>query len=526
MGRALFIPLFILFSASVSFGQDNYRVDDQGYSHGKATIPVDQYLRFNDLQNLLIKQNIITIEDTLAVLAKKYPDYLRFHTLMYGSLSIQESSFEQPRAIVFGPDAGFIFTFNGSPNQYGGMSIESTEYNDKLHAFQFREIAFKKYPGFDRDGENIAPNEVAFENENLLITKPNPAKCLQCHGQNASPIWMTYFMWPGAYGSNDDQLGMSFDRSSWNPNNQGFFARTNKPSSQGRMMEFKPGMPDTELLGLTRYAMAKPNHPRYKWLPTKLDETGVLEYAKGVPFANLDFSAQAKQEQQKYQVGYEWPSRPNSFLMDILQLHNSDRLLARLEKEGLKGAFASDSWSKLYEGVVGGGPDGPAVGLASKDVIPVMAGKINEVLSHFKFKGSRPTQQQIEQALRTNLADEFAMQRERIYRQEDLLGKGSLQGQSFKGPGGADRTDRESLSVIANAPEFYSNILGLKKWNELDGIAMTIETDDQFVNTAVGLLLADHGIDLHDYNMNLRQESLAFHDAGLDSALKYLGVTN
>lgn len=499
-----------------------YRKPATDYSYGKAQISANQYLRFNDLKDILVNNNVSSVEQALPILNSKYYDYLRFHTLMYGSFSIQQSSFEEPRALVFGPDARFIFSFNGNPDQLGGKSIETVEYSDKTHSFQFREIAFKKYPGFDIDELNLAPGEIAFQNENILISKANPAKCLQCHGQNASPIWQTYFLWPGAYGSDDDQLGMSFDISSWNANNEGFFKSTNKPSSQGRRVGLKPGVTDAELEGLVRYATAKPKHPRYKWLPPKIVEAAVLQYAKGVPFSNLDFSKETKQEADLLKAGYEWPSRPNDFLLSAIQRLNADRLVARLTREGLSGAFASPAWEQLFAG---------ADNLDSKNVIPTMAANIQKVISQFNFKGQKPSLPQIEALLTTNLRDEIGMQRERIFRQADNLGKNAIQYQPYISigengtfpPEGA-RPYREGMGVIQNSQEFYTQLLGLKQFTELDKIAVGIETDNQFVNTAVAILLSDRGIDLHDYTTNLRQTSISFHTSGLDPALQYLGV--
>ena len=490
-------------------------------AYGKAGVAPSQNLRFDDLKDLLIKNKITSIEQALPILSAKYADYLRFHTLMYGSFSIQKSSFEEPRALVFGPDAKFIFSFNGNPSQMGGTTFESVEYSDQIHSFRFREIAFKKYPGFDTDELNLAPEEIAFQNENIVISKPNPAKCLLCHGQNASPIWQTYFLWPGAYGSDDDQLGMSFDTTSWNANNAGFFKSTQKPSSQGRRISIKPGFSDAELEGLVRYAKAKPQHPRYRWLPSKIVEVAAVQYAVGVPFSSLDFSKQVGEERSKFKAGPEWPTRPNFFFLLAIQRLNSDRLAARLIREGLKDAFVSPLWEQLFNG---------RENLQSRNVIPLMAQKIQNVIAQFTFKNRKPTLQQIESLLTTNLEDEFGMQWERIQRQADNLGRNAIQYQPYISIGDngtfpeGTRLYREGMPAIQNAQEFYTQLMGLKKFTEVEKIAVSIETDNQFMNTAVAILLSDRGIDLHDYTTNLRQTSITFHTGGLDPALQYLGI--
>lgn len=516
MGRSVALAVLItsIFIRSFAYSQ--------GYETAPVKIASDQNLDFRKFKNLLIDQNINSVESALPILANKFPDYLTFNTLMYASLSIQESSFEEPRVIVFGPEARFIFSFDGNENQAGGREFETVQYSKTRHEFEFREVIFK-YPGFDKSALDLEANEVEFQNQNLVVSTANPAKCQMCHGQITRPLWPTYYLWPGAYGSDDDQLEMSFDRSSWNPNNEGFFKQTNKPSSQGRRMAFRPGFPDTELLGLVRYASAKANHPRYKWLPTTIAEAAVVQYAKGVPFAQLDYSADAHKERERLNAGYAWPSRPNLYFLMAVQALGDDKLVARLEKARLRNAFASAQWDKLTDGYRM---------ISVKDVIPIMASRISKLFSELTFKGTKPTELQIEGELRKNLADEFGMQQERIARQDSNLGRGSLRYQPYvNNSRGVDEyadapsnPNRDGMPEIENAKQLYSALMGFKRFTELDKIAAGIETDDQFRNTAIAMLLADRGIDLHDYNLNLRQMSLAFHTDGLNKALIYLGV--
>jgi hypothetical protein len=232
-----------------------------------SDLSVEKRLTFTKLRRLIQSRRLSTVESTLEVLHQEYPEYLSFHTLMYKSLSLHESSFTEPRAIVFGPDAKFILTFNGNRRQRGGNAIEVVEYNEQLKQFEFREIAFS-YGNSAAFGElGLRRDEILIRNRGVLISKPNPRKCQQCHGQNNSPIWASYFVWPGAYGSNDDHLTFSFHKNNWNANNLSFFENADRPHSQGRLMELRDGVPDRELQGMVEYVQNKPNHPRYKWLP-------------------------------------------------------------------------------------------------------------------------------------------------------------------------------------------------------------------------------------------------------------------
>ncbi len=146
-------------------------------------------------------KKIETIDELLNAIKKEYPEYLKFYTLVYDSLSLHEASFQYPRAIIFGPDAKLILTFNGEQKQRGFSQLEIMRFveNEGMRKFEFREITFKKE----------ADKSISFDSqENYRISPPNgdEQKCLACHRASPRPIWDTYFRWPGVYGSNDDSL--------------------------------------------------------------------------------------------------------------------------------------------------------------------------------------------------------------------------------------------------------------------------------------------------------------------------------
>src|SRR5690349_15808778 len=64
------------------------------------------------------------------------------YALMFESRSLQGATPENPRVILFGPDARFILTFNGSPAQRGFRVVETMEFDDGEKEFRLRELVF------------------------------------------------------------------------------------------------------------------------------------------------------------------------------------------------------------------------------------------------------------------------------------------------------------------------------------------------------------------------------------------------
>ncbi len=129
-----------------------------------------------------------SVETFLEWVKQNHPLHLSGFTLMNHSLSLQRGSETFPRAIVFGPDAKFIYTFNGHPKQAGYNAVEIIAFESTApQSWQFREIIFS--------GESRP-----------ALSEANPAKCARCHYQPLRPIWEPYDQWPGAYGHDDDAL--------------------------------------------------------------------------------------------------------------------------------------------------------------------------------------------------------------------------------------------------------------------------------------------------------------------------------
>lgn len=160
---------------------------------------------FEDVVKIIKTKKPQTIADFLKNLKETYPKYFENYALMYKSRSPQGASFQNPRAIVYGASARLLMAFNGHKEQTGGATVEIIEYS-RTKGFLFREIGFVN-EGYK--GEEIGRDEfnLSLSNKDIMVTKANPTKCVMCHDiKNPRPIWESYFFWPGAYGSEDDNV--------------------------------------------------------------------------------------------------------------------------------------------------------------------------------------------------------------------------------------------------------------------------------------------------------------------------------
>jgi hypothetical protein len=137
---------------------------------------------FAALLTLVRSQDIGSVEELLAALPA--PQRTRY-ALMFQSRSLQGATPENPRVILFGPDARFILTFNGSPAQRGFRVVETMEFDDGEKEFRLRELVFPE------QATGAAP---------VQVSEVNPPHCARCHGAPSRPVWDSFPLWPGAYG--------------------------------------------------------------------------------------------------------------------------------------------------------------------------------------------------------------------------------------------------------------------------------------------------------------------------------------
>ena len=154
------------------------------------------YDKFTELLNQYQPQ---TVDETLSLLKKYYPDYLSFHTFIYQSFSLQGTSLAAPRAMVFGRDSKFIMTFGGDRKLKGYDVIETIHFKDDTKEFEFREVQFRK------DKTEFTEDEIdPSKNFGISAVNGNDGKCLQCHSTPIRPNWDRYPFLPGTYGSHGD----------------------------------------------------------------------------------------------------------------------------------------------------------------------------------------------------------------------------------------------------------------------------------------------------------------------------------
>ncbi|MGH8304597.1 MAG: hypothetical protein ACRETG_03195 [Steroidobacteraceae bacterium] len=148
-------------------------------------------LNFASLHSILERRNLGTVEELIGALP--YEQRSRY-ALVFDSRSLQEASFENPRVILFGPDARFIVTFNGSPAQRGFRTVETMEFDAATREFHLHELQFPAQPA----GTGV-----------VVASEADPPRCARCHGTPPRPVWDTFPLWPGAYG---ERYGASLSR--------------------------------------------------------------------------------------------------------------------------------------------------------------------------------------------------------------------------------------------------------------------------------------------------------------------------
>lgn len=259
--------------------------------------PDPKDLSMEELKAILQKNQFSRIEDLLSYLRQNKPEYMSHYTVMANSLSLHESSPENPRVIIYGQSANFIITFNGHPSQEAYRMLEVMQFDPLKKEFKFQEIEFKE------------ESEIQKSYSISKVNGPDD-KCLACHS-NSRPIWNAYPIWPGAYGGIDDE----------GP------GRSVAPD-RGFKNLFGDNYTQTAAKKWANFQSAKNSNSRYRQLPN---------------LASSTFFKKAY-DLKVYSKSYDIP-RPNSDLNIALGTHNYERI-ARV----LKSAVAGDDiqYALLY----------------------------------------------------------------------------------------------------------------------------------------------------------------------------------
>lgn len=149
-----------------------------------CTAELPEPLTYAALQKSVEDHDIRSVDELLPCLPSGYRKHF---TLVYGSRSPEKDSADplHPRVILFGRDASFLMAFTGNPDKPFYDRLQLIEFRREESAFFFAELIFQK------DG---------------VTTHESPPECRSCHGADGHPIWDTYDLWPGAYGSSNDSV--------------------------------------------------------------------------------------------------------------------------------------------------------------------------------------------------------------------------------------------------------------------------------------------------------------------------------
>ena len=206
---------------------------------------------FEDVERLARDSEVRSLEDLLSRLPSEFRER---YALMHRSRSLQEASYQKPRAIMFEDDASLLAAFN-DPSMPGGNTLELIQFRESERRWEFREITFP-------------------ESGRPIVSGPNPRKCLECHQSpsrvdaDPRPNWEPYNKWPGAYGAISGMLNREV----------GYTDRENLLSQDKRFVAEQPSQkPELEKF----LAGAKVESPRYRTLG-KFQEHLVVELTNAV----------------------------------------------------------------------------------------------------------------------------------------------------------------------------------------------------------------------------------------------------
>jgi len=127
--------------------------------------------------------------DSISELVPLLPPELRENfTFVYESRSPFRSGIspEYPRVILFTNDARLVLTFIGDERQPGYDLLETMSFDYESAKFELHAYML---PAAERRAWRPSPQE---------------AQCSRCHGADARPIFDSYPLWPGYYGSVQD----------------------------------------------------------------------------------------------------------------------------------------------------------------------------------------------------------------------------------------------------------------------------------------------------------------------------------
>lgn len=283
-------------------------------------------------------------------------EYWSNSALVYQSRSLQYGSETSPRVILFRDNQSPIAAFSGDPTKPAGNTLEIIHYNQNSHAFEFYQIE---------------------QNEKVLTLTKNPSTCTQCHTNSLRPNWDPYVLWPGVFGSLDDEILVGSKEDTLFRN---FIVNSR---SNGRYAQLSLIAKDTEhLLEEPKSERTSFSKGKYRIIRDELylDKNKAVGFLKSFYAKNDAFFSELERDSGLPHGVFEMSYKPtdgiprskarvNAHLGNIIFDQNSDRIIHDLMKQPqfnqlryayLAGLLGCESYESLSKHVSASGSHPPA----------------------------------------------------------------------------------------------------------------------------------------------------------------------
>ncbi len=281
-----------------------------------------------DLQ-VLLRSNAATGKpvDSIDELLPLLPSELRSNfTLVYDSRSPFRSSISHrhPRVILFSDDARLVLTFTGDPDKPGADVLETLAFDDATARFALRAYLL---PAGERRG--FRPPAEAMN-------------CAGCHGDDPRPIFNSYPVWPGFYGSvldtfPPDRLGVA-ELESYKA-----FLRTTATTGIYRHLLFPAGSSTSPYLDPhhLRNDTVELNEAAFPYVPNARLGMALTELNRKRIYRKLSQGPRFRVNERRILaelLGCPGSSRPSPAALHSMQEQVERENLARLERLGVRSA--------------------------------------------------------------------------------------------------------------------------------------------------------------------------------------------
>jgi cytochrome c553 len=271
--------------------------------------------------------------DTVQALLPLLPRALRTNfTLVYDSRSPFKDQITpaSPRVILFSDDARFVLTFIGDPAAPGHDLLETMSFDDAAAEFKLSAYVL---PAARRAG--WSPSAEA-------------ANCAGCHGADARPIYDSYPLWPGFYGSVLDT----------------FFR---DKIGQAELKKYRAFLAGPAKTGVYRALVFRPGSPTSPYLdPSRARKHSVEVSPKAFPFLPNTRLGMALTELNRVRIYRKLAAAPGfaahekDILAELLECPEAPRP-SRERVRAIQTALDAENGARLKR--LGGQPNDPAISI-------------------------------------------------------------------------------------------------------------------------------------------------------------------